>query len=463
MFFDPIEELQFAQNTNKRLDGGGSNEENIGYLISALNAPFKVTFQCDGECCKTNIRKLFLFNQIMKKYELHEIGIKRIIFFWIVFVNDINRDFIIQRQEEMDNLISVQRQRMTAYWKLNERMEKVRKQFNKNIQDVSDFNENNPNNPPLEVFTSMYEMDCSFYGNWEEYEEAIHEGMVMEKMQFDAVNLIFTKSHTKAFLIPYAPINEVNQPELSDFHLYCLVDNYRYAKLVKSGVKAIDSCTPYLRYDKRKCVFKFDRPPNVNDLELGKKKEDLYDTLINQYRSCFQGPDIPTRECLYLRQIQSFLLPVSHLLRACKARLVKEYEYLLYIDDGHGKNHVIVEKGNHSYRFKPAYIVIVNTSITYDVAYDNVLPILYDVGVPLHMHTFCSYCKKTVYDGDGALLGRSIEDLRTRKMPEKMTFKCSACHEVYYCGKRCQIADWSKSHKTMCIKLPLLKPNIVVK
>jgi hypothetical protein len=434
----------------------------IAYLVSTLKAPFKVTFQCHKEaCCVTNIRKLFLFNQIMIKYDLHDIGIKRNIFFWIVFVSDINRDFIVAQQKEMDNRIVVQVKRLDTYANLHNRMVKVQRQFNKNIEEIDNYDKRNHDNP-LVLFNPMYEMDCMYYYRLYAYEQGLMTMMRREKKAFNDANIGFTENHIKAFNIPYNPLNEVDLPTLTDFHLYCLVENHFKDKLTKLGVKANESCLPYLRYDKTDCAFKLYRPPTENDITQGKKTKDLYDGLVTQYRSCFPGTDITKHKYTFLPEIQSLLLHESYILQVCDMRLLPYYVYTLYIDDGQGSFYAIVEQRDTTlFAYRPAYTIIVNKSITEGVDFDNVLSILYDLGLPLHTHMFCSYCKETVYTC--ARLDNSIEDVKKRKIPERMTFKCGKCREVYYCGKTCQTSDWRKSHKTTCVTMPLPQPNIVVK
>jgi hypothetical protein len=453
MFSHSQEEINIIKSSMTSSFAQSTNIDAIRSLINALKEPFKVTFKCGRGCCQKNIYKLFLFKQLSLKYDLVD-DLKYIIFFWVIFINDINHEYNTSLEAEMLKKLEITKEKKEVYRKLDKRLGKVGSQLEKNIQQLANFNESHKNDAVV-GYTDMYDMNCKFYSEVRStyMKKVVELEETLKKFKND--NEPFTISHIGKFDIPFRPTYEIEQPSLSDFHLYSIAKRYHQTQLKEIGLD--DNDKTRLTYNNKKNAFELTHLPFLKGETSKEDKVELYQFIVGQFRSCFitaskkNNVDTP-RE---FSSIQSYLAAKSMMLYPVGYDY--PFECVIRIDDEierDGFHAIALNSRIRGFHFgfsstgTNSFTCIIMKHIHDQVKLEQILPLLKQYHFPLHKYMFCSYCLTTV--------DKLTED-KGKVVNGRMKLKCGQCHEPYYCGKKCQSDDWKEGgHSSDCKKIPKL-------
>jgi hypothetical protein len=373
---------------------------------------YKVTFSCDCESCEVTIEKTFLLGQLFNILHgnggdggiYYELALKYDILFYMVYIDDINMEFIINEMilvnAEMKRECQKQQLLHTNYLNAYTIRGRLEKQYAK----ITSFNKSNSGNE-VKHHPTLPEIDCDAYKRDYEYQKKIVDNMTPKRRAFDVKKNLFISAHAERFRFMFVAKMHVEQ--LSHYQANAMM-------CLDVGVDDDDDATLVLYYNRDKKAFLFKVGYN-----------DLYKIRITALNVKYDMNNVEIRAIQASLSITSVVVELCWWVRA-------DYDAILLLKDE--SDTFIGVRTNFFGNDGIVVSIFMRNHILYaNIPSREIIPVLKELQYKLNDSGFCANCHK----------------LNTYK-----SFKlCGRCHALYYCGKECQGYHWiNGGHSKTCKK-----------
>jgi hypothetical protein len=415
------------------------NSDNILQLQSLLvnlksgwsNSACKLTFfSCYCRSCKLTIEKTFLLTQIFNSLgdcgTHYEATLKYDILFYMVYINDINRDFIVVEIERMREDTKKERQKQQLLHALYLSVCSAQYRLHKQYTKTSLFNERHPDNQ-IDI-RIMPDIHSDAYKKEYEDQKKIADHVARETRAFKVEHRSFILMHIIQFSFSFIIKTRIEQ--ISDYQLCIrrIIENITCAELNKLQTNANDRPLDlYYNRDRKAFLLKFD-----------KYVEGDYTKVIAKLRHLEDDADADMMRIQASLKVKSVVITPINLYIGVNEAIF--YSILLLKDETETFIGVW---------FKPftthrvVFIFKENRVLYDDIPLYRVITILKRLQYALDYSGFCENCHQF--------------------NSNKSFMRCGQCRTLYYCSKTCQTIDWDNGHSKLCKKeTTLLKSNSVI-